>query len=149
MVLFLRQLPKANKRLVSRNGLSDNDLSLIVLGLELIEQQHVVYVLSNDQDLLSFTTWVSKQTSARERWGNLEDLQALHGLTYLELVHRNCSISTSDMKDLIQYAMLAHYGRKELSGSQKGESIMRQLTEVYDSLSKSIEIKLSAREVQS
>jgi hypothetical protein len=49
------------------------------------------------------------------------------------------------MRDLLHYALAQHYGRLELRGTQKGESIMYQLLQINENLMQSIEIKLAAK----
>jgi hypothetical protein len=142
-VAFLRGLPAAPRKLVGPSGLSDNDLSLVVLGLHLTARNSPVYVLTNDQDLLSFITWLRPKPEVRQRWGNARLLQGLQSLTYLELIHRDCRIQTDQMEDLINFYMIEHYNRKELAGTIKGRSIFQQLLEVHNSLTKSVRIKLT------
>ena len=140
---FLRGLPAAPRKLVGPSGLSDNDLSLVVLGLHLTAHNSPVYVLTNDQDLLSFITWLRPKPEVRQRWGNARLLQGLQSLTYLELVHRDCKIQTDQMEDLINFFMIDHYNRKELAGTTKGNSILLQLIEARNSLTESVRIKLA------
>jgi hypothetical protein len=142
-VASLRHLPAAPRRLVGPGGLSDNDLSLVMLGAELTQYGGQVYLLTNDQDLLSFTSWLQAKPEVRNRWQTIKLLQGLQSLTYLELVHRNCRITTDVMRDLIQFALADHYGRQDLVGTRKGTSIMQQLLEVNNSLIQSVAIKLS------
>lgn len=143
-VAFLRGLPTAPRRLVGSGGLSDNDLSLAVLALQLTAHSSPVYVLTNDQDLLSFITWLRSRPEARHRWGNAGMLQGLQSLTYLELVHRDCRIQTAQMEDLINFYMIEHYNRRELAGTTKGNCILLQLIDVRNSLTESLRIKLAA-----
>lgn len=142
-IQFLRDLPNAPRKLVGPQGLSDNDFSLIALGAMLAENRASVYLLTNDQDVLSFTTWVRANTPARDRWENIGQIQGLHGLTYLESIHRDCKITTQEMKTLLNFAMLEHYCRSDLKGTPKGTSIMRQLTVINDNLLQSVQIKLA------
>ncbi len=140
---FLRGLPAAPRKLVGPGGLSDNDLSLVVLGLHLTEHNGPVYVLTNDQDLLSFITWLRPKPEVRQRWGNARLLQGLQSLTYLELIHRDCRIQTEQMEGLINFYMIEHYNRKDLAGTVKGNSIFLQLINVRNSLTESVRIKLA------
>jgi hypothetical protein len=142
---LLRGLPNAPRKLIGPDGLSDNDFSLVVLGLQLTAGGGQVYILTNDQDLLSFISWVRTRPEVRRRWGNVQLIQGLQSLTYLELVHRNCQIATDKMQDLLNFSMMVHYERRELSGTTKGHSIMQQLLEVNRSLAQSIEIKATAK----
>lgn len=139
-VAALRNLPNAPKRLVGPGGLSDNDLSLVALALRLAVNGGLVYLLSNDQDLLDFSSWVRTNREASSM-GNPVLVQGLLGLTYIELVHRDCSIQTDEMTNLLKFAMIEHYGRKELAGTHKGSSIMRQLTELTEAMLASVQQK--------
>jgi hypothetical protein len=136
-VRALTNLPHIPKR---RPG--DNDLTLVVLGLQLSVYGEPVYVITNDQDLLSFITWIRTKKEAGPNPGLL---QGFMGVTYLDLIHRDCRIQTERMRDILKFAMTSHYNRKELAGSRKGESIMQQLLQANDSLIKSVEIKTAAR----
>ena len=141
-VKALRSLPAAPRKLVGPGGLSDNDLSLVVLGSQLAGRGNPVYVLSNDQALLDFISWVRTQPSARSRWRNITLLQGLRSLMYLELIHRSCQIQTDYMEDLINFFMLDHYKRKDFGGD-KGVFIFQQLVEIRTSLTESVRIKLT------
>ncbi len=142
-VAFLRGLPAAPRKLVGAGGLSDNDLSLVILGLQLTAHNCPVYVLTNDQDLLSFITWLRSKPEVRNQWGNARLLQGLQSLTYLELIHRDCGIQTEQMEGLINFYMIEHYNRKDLAGTVKGNSIFLQLINVHNSLTESVRIKLA------
>ena len=118
-----------------------NDLSLVVLGLQLAANGEPVYVISNDQDLLYFISWIRTKPEARKLWGNPLLLQGLLGLTYLDLIHRDCKIQTEIMKDILHFALADHYERTSLVGTPKGNSIMQQLLEVHSSFTDSVKIK--------
>jgi len=137
----LRSLPTAPRKLVGPDGLSDCDFSLVVLALQLAVNGNPVYILTNDEDLLSFVTWVRPRPEARTLWGNpflIEGLQSLH---YLELIHRDCRITTDDMADLLKFATIEHYARTELAGTRKGTWIMQQLLEIQDAMLQSMNEK--------
>jgi hypothetical protein len=134
----LQNLPDLPKKRCPGN----NDLSLAVLGLQLTTNGEPVYVISNDQDLLYFISWVRTKPEARKMWGNPLLLQGLLGLTYLDLIHRDCKIQTEIMKDILQFALADHYERASLAGTAKGNSIMRQLLEVHSSFTDSVKIKV-------
>lgn len=140
-IQILRHQPDAPRRLVGSGGLSNEDLSLVAVGVQLCSKG-VTYVLSNDQDLLEFISWLRRKPEARELWSTIDRLQALHCLTYLELVHRSCRLSTSVIRDLITFALREHYSRTELSGTTKGTNIFEGLLRVQDSLMQSVAIKM-------
>jgi hypothetical protein len=140
-VVKLRGLPAAPRRLVGSTGLSDSDLSLVVLALQLAANGGPVYILTNDQDLLSFIAWVRPKPEVRTLWGNPFLVEGLQSLTYLELIHRDCRITTEEMADLLKFAMIEHYARTELAGTNKGTWIMQQFLEIQDAIRESMRIK--------
>ena len=137
----LRSLPAANRSLIGPGGLSDNDLSLVQLGLDLSQNGSPVYILSNDQSLLDFISWVRVQRQQFQLPINPSLLQGWRCLTYLELIHRSCSIPSDLMKELIEYALYDHYNRTEIAGSKKGNIIFQQLLQVHENFNQSIIIK--------
>jgi hypothetical protein len=141
----LRLLPAANKTLVGPTGLSDNDLSLIQLGLEMTQTGSPVFILSNDQSLLDFATWVRIQKQHFSAPIVPGFMQAWRCLTYLEQIHRSCNITTDLMQELIDYSLSDHYSRVDLAGTDKGKSIYSQLLQVNRSFSQSIAIKLQTK----
>ena len=64
-------------------------------------------------------------------------------MTYLEAVHRNCQIATEDMVDLLHFALVEHYQRTEIAGTNKGHSILQVLMDVDTSMVESVRIKLA------
>lgn len=142
----MRNLPAAPKKLVNPvEGLKDNDLSLVLLGLELTQHGQPVNVLSNDQDLLDFTTWIRTKTEVRT--GNRAPLllQGVRGLTFLELVHRSCLISTEKMNQILKFSMQDTFTR--LAGTEKGKRIFSQLIQIQTNMVESVKIKQQSQEV--
>lgn len=144
-VRTLRTLPAAPKQLVGPSGLSDNDLSLVNIGLELTVSGSPVYILSNDQSLLDFSSWIRTQKQHIQPPIVPSLLQSWRCLTYLEQIHRSCNITTELMQDLIEWSLSDHYMRTELAGTQKGKSIYSQLLQVNRSFSQSVVIKLQTK----
>ena len=142
---FLRELPTAPKNLIGPGGVSDPDLSLVALGLHLSGYGQSVYILSNDHDLLRFSSWARTKVELRQRWANPSLLQGRQSLAYLELVHRSCCIATDAMLQLVLYYMSEHYARRDLAKTQKGNAIFQDLQEIYKSLVESVQIKAQAR----
>ncbi|MBK6431799.1 hypothetical protein [Candidatus Amarolinea dominans] len=142
---FLRELPTAPRKLIGPGGVSDPDLSLVALGLHLADQGESVYILSNDKDLVDFSTWARRaKAELRQRWANPSLLQGLQSLAYLEWVHQSCSIATDDMWQLLKYYMREHVAREDL-GKLKGEAIFQSLMDITTSLVESAQIKAQAR----
>jgi hypothetical protein len=134
----LRTLPTAPRQLVGSGGLSDNDLSLVKLALDMTTTGLPVFVLSNDQSLLDFITWIRIQKQHFQAPITPNLIQGWRCLTYLELVHRSCNITSDLMKELIEFALVDHYNRKEIAGSQKGNVIFQQLMQVYGNFNQSV-----------
>ena len=144
---YLRDLPQAPKRLVNpANGLSDEDMSLIHLGLHLTQHGHKVILLSNDQDLLQFSSWVRAQTCLRKPPTNPLNLEGRLCLAYLDLIHRSCEISTEQMGQFISY-MIADTGRRMAErdamalNPQKGARILEQIAAIQQIFTQSTQIK--------
>lgn len=138
----LRTMPTAPRQLVGAGGLSDNDLSLVRLGLDITRNGSPVYILSNDQGLLDFISWVKTQNRHFQPPTNPSLLEGWRCMTYLSMVHRSCNITTELMQELIDFSLSDHYSRSELAGTTKGKSIYSQLLQVNRSFSQSIAIKL-------
>lgn len=148
----LRSLPDANKRLVHpRDGLSDPDLSLVYLGLQLTQHGHPVIILSNDQDLLDFVTWVRTQKSLRANGVNPLLLESETGLGYLELLHRGCIISSEKMRKLISYFINDTMERMQTRpdgtqlGLQKAMRIIQKATAINSLFAQAVEMKAENR----
>lgn len=148
----LRAIPNANKRLVHpKDGLSNPDLSLVHLGLQLTQHGHPVIVLSNDQDLLDFTTWARIQRPLRTDTINPLLLECETGLGFLELLHRGCSISSDKMRKMINYLINDTMGRMQPKADgtqlslQKAMKIVNKVTSINDLFAKAVEIKAENR----
>lgn len=144
----LRGLPFAPRKLVGQDGLSDADFSLVALALQLSANGGPVYILTNDQDLLRFVSWVRNRPEACAIWERAPQIEAMHSLHYLELVHRDCRIATNEMADLLNFAAIEHYARKELAGTDKGTWIMQDLLDVNRSILQSQAEKVRREEAR-
>lgn len=147
-IQYLRVLPNAPKRLINQaSGLSDADLSLIHLGLYLTQHRHKVIILSNDQDLLQFSTWVRTQKTLQK--DSIEPLlvEGMSCLAYLDLIHRSCQISTDQMSQFITY-MIKDTGRRMAENNpmalnpQKGMRILEQIAAIHEAFSQSAQVKI-------
>lgn len=137
----IRTIPAAPGQLIGPGGLSDNDLSLVKLAFDLSQNNLPVFILSNDQSLLDFVSWVRIQKKHIPLPINLEVIQGLRCLTYLELIHRSCKIPSDLMRELIEYALIDHYNRTEIAGTKKGNAIFQQLVKVHGNFNQSVVIK--------
>lgn len=144
----LRSLSGANRRLVHpRDGLSDPDMSLIRLGLNLTQHRRPVVILSNDQDLLDFAAWVRTKKTLFSAPINAGLLESKTGLGYLELIHRGCQITTAQMTLLINFMIKDTVNRmqKKDDGTQlnprKAANIYNKVTEINTLFVQAVEIK--------
>jgi hypothetical protein len=143
---FLRTLPTVDPRLVKK--LTDQDLSLVHVGLSLSCSNQKVYILTNDQDLLSYISWARTQKSLRNGVINPQLLQGLSGITFMDLVHRQCFISSDQMLKMIGYLICETNDRMLQNdpmalGKEKGTKIITDATKMLGSaLLESMKIKL-------
>ncbi len=145
-VHYLRGLSGAPKKLVGAGGVSDNDLSLVVRGLEMTSVGQRIYILSNEEDLRNFITWIRTNQQVNQRWPGVKNIEGLHSLTYFESIHRHCAMKTEEMEDLLHFVMFDHYNRVQLAGTQKGNSLVTQMLAVMRNLRESAEIKHATKE---
>lgn len=150
----LRTLPGANKRLVDpQNGLSDPDLSLVHLGLDLTRFGQPVVLLSNDQDLLDFVTWIRTQKSLAIGSINPSLLEGETGLGFLELIHRGCRISSEQMSQMINFIITDTVERMQQRpdgtqlNPQKAMKIYQKVAAINSLFAKAVEIKAENRRV--
>lgn len=153
-VQALRLLPGANRRLVNpREGLSDCDLSLVTLGLNLTQHNQPVVILSNDQDLLDFVSWVRTQKSLRVNPTNPLLLEGETGLGYMELIHRNCQIPSIQMGQMINFIINNTVSRMQQTADgtqlnpQKAMKIVRNATTINSLFAQAVEIKAQNRSI--
>jgi hypothetical protein len=99
----LRTLPAINPKLAK--NLSDPDLSLVHLGLNLSSSGQKVYILTNDQDLLTYVSWARTQKSLKKDTVSPNNLEGLSGITFMDLVHRGCKISSDQMMKMVGYVI--------------------------------------------
>jgi hypothetical protein len=137
----LRALSSVPPYLVNKYGVSDNDLSLVVLGLNKTKNGLPVIILLNDQDFLTFISWIRTQKRQFQLPVDPSLLQSWRCLTYLEQIHRSCNISTELMREIIDFSLIDHYTREDLNRRGKGLSILGQLIQVDHSFGESIAIK--------
>jgi hypothetical protein len=146
-----RSLPFIDRRLADpRTGLSDPDLSLVRLALDLTAHGHPVVLLTNDQNLLQFTSWVRTQTVLRTPPINPLLLEGWNCLAYLELIHRKCLISSEQMKQMIWFAIKDTFKRVTENNNaalnpSKGMRIIDQINLVDKIFEQSVEIKKQNR----
>lgn len=147
----LRTLPGVNTNLAKK--LTDQDLSLIRVALALTIFGQKVYILTNDQDLLQFISWVRTQVTLRSPTVNPLLLEGLSGLTFIDLVHRECSISSDQMLKMIGFVINDTNERMRLKdpmalGEEKGTKIITNATKMLSSaFLESMKIKMQRQGV--
>lgn len=144
-VAWIRALNHAPASLgAGLNRLSNQDLSLVNLGLEHTENDTPAFVLSLDADLLALVAWISTNKDVKARHSRCHKMQGLHCLAYIEGLHRDCTVESTDMADLIGFAVGEHMNRVELAGTQKGTTISNHLMGIHRQMAKSIKVKTAA-----
>jgi hypothetical protein len=147
----LRTLPTVNPNLVKK--LTNQDLSLVQVGLCLSSSGKNVYILTNDQDLLSYISWVHTQKCLRNEHTNSQLLEGLSGITFMDLVHRGCFISSVEMLKMISYVITDTSERMLRDdpialGKEKGTKILTDATRMLGSaFYESMKIKLQKQGV--
>ncbi len=142
----LRMLPNVSPKLVKK--LTDQDLSLVNVGLNLSSSGQSVYILTNDQDLLQYISWARAQKCLRSESVNPQLLEGLSGITFMDLVHRGCYISSDQMLKMIGY-VISDANERMLRddpmalGKEKGTKILTDATRMLGSaFYESMKIKL-------
>ena len=160
-VSFLRNMPNANRSLVNRaTGISDEDFSLVLLGIELAAQGDPVYVITDDQSLLDYISWVRTQSTARQRWAGMSLLQGIRDMTYFDILHRGCTITTEEMQNMLNFLIKSTMTRAIEGQDQssrrssrprlmpkKAMHILQQYQQIQTSLTRSAQIKARAKGV--
>jgi len=145
----LRTLPAINPSLVKK--LTDQDLSLVNVGLTLCCSGQKVFILTNDQDLLLYISWARTQRSLRTEKSNPQLIEGLSGLTYMDLIHRGCKITSAQMMKMIGYVINETNERMQRNdpmalSKEKGTKILTDATRMLSStLLESIQLKLEKK----
>jgi hypothetical protein len=152
-ILAIKNLPDADRRLVGPIGLTDRDFSLIHRGLDLTRFGQPVLIISNDQDLLQFISWVRNQGCLRTEICNPRLLEGLTCLTYFDLIHRGCSITSEQMSKMINFMILDTANRMNLGNelalsTAKGQRILAQIAALNQEFAKSVAIKAQQQEAR-
>ena len=144
----LRRMNQSPGRLGENlSRLSDQDLSLAILALGIAHKfNNLVYVLIDDEDLRYFISWMRSKSEIKEICDHPDKIEALHSLTYLDTVHRNCGISSQKMNEIFGFQTVKQLGRQMLNGTTKGEMISSTYDSLYQAMIKSSRIKLMMKE---
>ena len=144
----LRGMPGIPRRLgVNLRALSDQDLSLVLLALGLAHNFNSrVYILVDEEDLRYFVSWMKTQRDIKTLCANPDKVEALHSMTYLDSVHRNCAITSQKMTSMFAFQSLNQMNRTMLGGTTKGEMITNTYRQIYQSIAESSAIKIAMKE---
>jgi hypothetical protein len=142
----LKTLPAVSPNLVKK--LTNQDLSLVHVGLCLSSSGNQVYILTNDQDLLQYISWAHAQKCLRNENMNSQLVEGLSGITFLDLVHRGCYISSEQLLKMIGYVISDTNERMFRAdpmalGKEKGNKIITDTTKMLGTaLLESMTLKL-------
>ncbi len=92
------------------------------------------------------------------RWPAIKQLYAFHSMTYLESIHRVCSITTEQLTQMLSYVMTDHINRmaegydraaqqagRPVLNPNKAKDIFGKLVEVQQALVASVQEKERTR----
>jgi len=136
----MRQAPSKFGSGLSR--ISDQDLSLVILALKLVSQfRQRVYILTDEEDLRSFVSWMKTKPEVKALCLSPEQIQALHSFIYIDSAHRSCAFSTEQVYQFLSFLSIKQLERQNLMGTTKGELITQTYKELFDAIKASSEIK--------
>jgi len=81
----------------------------------------------------------------KEICANPHEVEALHSMTYLDSVHRNCAITSQRMNAMFGFQSLKQMNRTMLGGTTKGEMITNTYRQIYQSIMESNAIKIELK----
>ena len=139
----MRQMAQTPRRFGENlSGLSDQDLSLLILALGIADKVNErVYILSDEEKLRSFTSWSRTRPEIKEVCAHPEKVDALHSMAYLDSVHRHCAITTDQIYKMFGYRSLQQMTRTMLAGTTMGEMITETYGGIYQMINESSIIK--------
>jgi hypothetical protein len=142
---LIRQMDKKPSRFGENlSGLSDPDLSLLVLALGIAKNfNERVYIISDEEKLRAFTSWSKSKSEIKELCPCSEKIEALHSMVYLDSVHRHCAITSQQINEIYNFYTLQQLKRKFLNQTTMGEMITDTYERIYHLINESSKIKLS------
>ena len=145
----LRTLRLAHPRFGDElSRLSNPDLSLVILAMEIAGKTNQrVYILTDDEDLRYFVTFLKHQPDVSSMCSHPDVLNGMHSFIYWDLIHRNCAITTDQIQSMLVFLSITHATRSLLSGTMKGELVSETLKSIYYSVQESKAIKISSQGV--
>lgn len=122
--------------------ISNPDLSLAILALGLARKINSrVYVLTDEEDLRFFISWMRTRPEAKRLCPNVHLIESLHSIAYFDSVHRECFFTTEYILQRQNHLLIRHLSREMLKGTSKGQMIAQTMKSQYDSIQKSGEFK--------
>jgi hypothetical protein len=125
----------------------------VYVGLSLSCSGQKVYVLTNDQDLLQYISWARTQPSLKNETTTPKLLEGLSGITFMDLVHRGCYISSDQIMKMLRFVIddtVDRMNRKDpmALSEDKGRKIVSDATQIMSStFLESMKIKLEKQGV--
>lgn len=127
-------------------ALSDQDLSLVILALGIAHKfNERVYILVDEEDLRYYVSWIRTNREIKDICANPLRVEALHSMTYLDSVHRNCAITSQRMNAMFGFQSYKQMKRTFLNGTSKGEMITNTYDLIYQSIMESNKIKIDLK----
>lgn len=140
----LRCMGNAPRKFGERlSRLTDEDLSLVILALGIInEVNHRVYILTDEEDLRSFISWMKPKPEAISICANTHLLEGLHSMIYMDSAHRQCAFTTIQIYEMFVHHQQQQLKRMVLAGTTKLEMIEITYEEIRQAIRESGQIKI-------
>jgi hypothetical protein len=124
------------------SAFSDPDLSLVVLALGVINHTgRRVYILTDEEDLRSFISWMKPRPEAKGLCPNAHLLEGLHSMIYLDIAHRQCAFTTVQMYEMFTHYQGRQLKRTMLAGTTKGGMVADTYVRIQQAIRESGQIK--------
>jgi hypothetical protein len=122
--------------------LSEEDLSLVILALGIINETNCrVYILTDEEDLRSYISWLKHKPEAKGICTNVHLLEGLHSMIYFDSAHRQCAFTTVQIYEMFVHHQQQQLKRMVLAGTTKLEMIEYTYEEIKQAIRESGEIK--------
>ncbi len=140
----LRSMEKAPSKFgEGLSRLSDEDLSLVILALGIINKTTSrVYVLTDEEDLRSFISWMKPRPETKKVCANSHLLEGLHSMIYIDSAHRKCAFTTIQVYEMFVHHQQQQLKRMALAGTTKLEMVEITYEQIKQAIRESGQIKL-------
>ena len=140
----LRCMGSAPRKFGERlSRLTDEDLSLVILALGIInEKKSRVYVLTDEEDLRSFISWMKPRPDAKSICADVRLLEGLHSMIYIDSAHRECAFTTVQVYEMFVHHQQQQLKRMALAGTTKLEMVEITYEEIKQAIRESGQIKI-------